>query len=205
MTRRTEQTEFFEQGGVEAVPHLVPEVSLARELAEAISSGEAVPGSGWVAGVSAALAASLVAKAAARSEGWTDAVGARAQAIELRDRLLALAQQDALAYERALTSLERRDSGLARALARAAEVPLAIGEAAADASLLAAEAADRADGSARADAAAAACLAAGAAQAASRLVEINLATMADDDRLARARRAADAASEAAQRALAAEV
>ena len=91
--------------------------ALARELAERISSEEAVPGSGWVAGVSAALAASLVAKTAARSDGWSEADGARAQAIELRDRLLALAQQDALAYERALTSLERRDTGLARALA----------------------------------------------------------------------------------------
>jgi methenyltetrahydrofolate cyclohydrolase len=177
---------------------------LARELAEAISSGEAVPGSGWVAAVSAALAAALVAKTAARSEGWSDSAGARAQATELRDRLLALAQQDALAYERALSSLERRDSGLARALGKAADVPLAIAETAADAALLAAEAAERADGSARADAAAAACLAGGAAQAGLRLVEVNLATAADDDRLARARRAAEAASEAAQRALAAE-
>ena len=179
--------------------------TLARELAERISSGEAVPGSGWVAGASAALAAALVAKSAARSEGWSDAEGARAQALDLRDRLLALAQQDALAYERALTSLERRDSGLARALARAAEVPLTICEAAADTALLAAEAAERADGAATADAAAAACLAAGAAQAASRLVEINLATLADDERLTRARLAAEAASDAAQRALAAEV
>jgi methenyltetrahydrofolate cyclohydrolase len=179
--------------------------TLAHELAERISSEEAVPGSGWVAGVSAALAAALVAKSAARSEGWGEAEGARAQAIDLRDRLLALAQQDALAYERALTSLERRDSGLARALARAAEVPLAIGEAATDAAMLAAEAAERADGAAKADAAAAACLAAGAAQAASRLVEINLSTLADDDRLTRARLAAEAASDAAQRALAAEV
>jgi formiminotetrahydrofolate cyclodeaminase len=179
--------------------------TLAHELAERISSEEAVPGSGWVAGVSAALAAALVAKSAARSEGWSDAEGARAQAIDLRDRLLALAQQDALAYERALTSLERRDSGLARALARAAEVPLAIGEAATDAAMLAAEAAERADGAAKADAAAAACLAAGAAQAASRLVEINLSTLADDERLSRARLAAEAASDAAQRALAAEV
>jgi formiminotetrahydrofolate cyclodeaminase len=179
--------------------------TLAHELAERISSEEAVPGSGWVAGVSAALAAALVAKSAARSEGWSDSEGARAQAIDLRDRLLALAQQDALAYERALTSLERRDSGLARALARAAEVPLAIGEAATDAAMLAAEAAERADGAAKADAAAAACLAAGAAQAASRLVEINLSTLADDDRLTRARLAAEAASDAAQRALAAEV
>jgi hypothetical protein len=84
------------------------ERSLARELAEAISSGEVVPGSGWVAAVSAALAAALVAKAAKRSEGWSESAGARAQAIELRDRLLALAEQDALAYETALTSLERQ-------------------------------------------------------------------------------------------------
>lgn len=181
------------------------EAALARELAEALSSGEAVPGSGWVAGTSAALAASLVAKSAKRSEGWSDSAGARAQAIELRDRLLALAAQDARAYERALTALERRDSGLARALAKAAEVPLAIGETAADAALLAAEAAERADGSARADAAAASCLAAGAAQAAARLVEVNLATVVDDERLGRARRAAEAAAEAAERALAAEI
>src|SRR5215218_8707180 len=138
------------------------ERSLAHELAETISSGDAVPGSGWVAAVSAALAAALVAKTAKLSEGWSESAGARAQAIELRDRLLALAQQDALAYERALTALERRDSGLARALTKAAEVPLAIGEAAADAALLAAEAAERADGPNRADAAAASCLAAGA-------------------------------------------
>jgi formiminotetrahydrofolate cyclodeaminase len=180
------------------------ERALARELAEAISSGEVVPGSGWVAAVSAALAAALVAKAATRSDGWSESAGARAQAIELRDRLLALAEQDALAYETALTSLERRDSGLARSLAKAAEVPLTIGEAAADAALLAAEAAECADGSARADAAAAACLAAGASQAARRLVEVNLATGPEDDRLARANQAADGALEAAQRALAAE-
>ena len=72
----------------------------ARELAELISSTEAVPASGWVAGVSAALAAALVAKAAARSEGWSDAAGARAQALDLRDRLLELAAQDARAYDR---------------------------------------------------------------------------------------------------------
>ena len=54
-------------------------------------------------------------------------------------------------------------------------------------------------------AAAAAFLAEAAVRASANLVEINLATVADDDRLARARRAAEAASEAAQRALAAEV
>jgi formiminotetrahydrofolate cyclodeaminase len=180
-------------------------VADARELAELISSDEAVPASGWVAGVSAALAASLVAKVAARSEGWSDAAGARAQALDLRDRLLALAAQDSKAYERALTALERRDSGLAQALAKAAEVPLELAETAADTALLAADAAERADGAARADAAAAACLAAGTARAAARLVEVNLSSGADDEWVARAKRAADAADEAARQALSAEL
>ena len=82
-------------------------VENAHELAERISSSEAVPGSGWVAGVSAAFAAALVAKSASRSEGWSGAEGARAQALELRDRLLALAAQDAKAYEQALTARRR--------------------------------------------------------------------------------------------------
>ena len=174
----------------------------AHELAKAVSSSEAVPGSGWVAGVSAALAAALVAKVASRSDGWSGAEGARAQALGLRDRLLALAGQDALAYERALTALERRDASLERALVRAAEVPLAIAETAADVAQLAAEAAEAADGAERADASAAAALASGAARAAERLVAVNLVTLQEDERLGRAKRAAEAASDAAGRALA---
>jgi formiminotetrahydrofolate cyclodeaminase len=180
------------------------ETQSAHELAERISSGEAVPGSGWVAGVSSAFAAALVAKSALRSEGWSGAEGARAQALELRDRLLALAGQDARAYEHALAALDRRDSGMARALAKAADVPLAIAEASVDVAMLAAEAAEAADGAARDDASAAAVLAAGSARAAVRLVEINLVTMEEDERLARAMRAADAAADAAKRALAVE-
>jgi methenyltetrahydrofolate cyclohydrolase len=183
----------------------MPLTDQAHELAEAISSAEAVPGSGWVAGVSAGLAAALVAKSAARSESWSGSEGARAQALELRDRLLALAGQDARAYERALTALERRDSGLGRALTKAADVPLAIAETAADVALLAAEAAERGDGSARADASAAAFLAAGAARAAARLVEVNLASVAEDERVRRAHRAAEAGDDAAKSALAAEL
>lgn len=181
----------------------MPEAELAHELAELIASEEAVPGSGWVAGASAAFAAALVAKAAARSEGWSEAAGARAQAVALRDRLLALAGQNALAYETARTALEERDSNLARALAKSAEVPLAISETAADTALLAAEAAVRADGPSQADASAAAALAAGAANAAVRLVEINLATLPGDERLERARRAAEIADRAAKQAVAA--
>jgi formiminotetrahydrofolate cyclodeaminase len=178
-----------------------PETTQAHELAALVSSADAVPGSGWVAGISAALAAALVAKAAARSDGWSGAEGARAQALELRDRLLALAGQDVRAYETALTALERRDANLARALVKAAEVPLTIAETAADVAAVAAEAAVCADGAARADASAAAALAAGAARAAVKLVEVNLATGSDDERLGRAERAAEAAADAAKRAL----
>lgn len=175
-----------------------------HELAESVSSAGAVPGSGWVAGVAGGLAAALVVKVASRSEGWAGADGARAQALELRDRLLALAGQDARAYDRALTALDRRDAGLQRALVRAAEVPLQIAETAADVAELAAHAAEAADGAERADASAAAALASGAARAAERLVEVNLVTLQEDERLGRARRAADAASDAAGRALAAQ-
>ena len=175
------------------------------ELAELISSAEAVPASGWVAGVSASFAAALVVKAASRSEGWSDAAGARAQAVDLRDRLLALAVQDAQAYESALDALERREHDLGGALATAADVPLALAEAAADVALLAADATERADGAARADAAAAAALAAGAARAAAKLVAINLSTQPGDERIAAAERAVDTADDAARQALVAEI
>lgn len=177
----------------------------ARDLAELISSADAVPASGWVAGVSAALAAALVAKAASRSEGWSGASGAGAQAGDLRDRLLELSAQDARAYESALEALERRDTGLAEALAAAADVPLALAETSADVALLAAQAAECADGATRADAAAAAALAAGAARAASKLVEVNLSTTPGDERIAAAARAVEIAEDAARAALGSEI
>jgi formiminotetrahydrofolate cyclodeaminase len=180
-------------------------VADAFELAELISGPDAVPASGWVAGVSAAFAAALVAKAATRSEGWSDSAGARAQAVDLRDRLLALAAQDAEAYASALDALERREHDLAGALASAADAPLALAGAAADVALLAADATERADGASRADAAAAAALAAGAARAAAKLVAINLSTRPGDERIAAAQRAVEAADDAARQALAAEI
>jgi formiminotetrahydrofolate cyclodeaminase len=180
-------------------------VTDARELAELISAADPVPASGWVAGVSASFAAALVAKAAGRSEGWSDSAGARAQAVDLRDRLLALATRDAEAYETALDALKRREHDLAPALAVAAEVPLALAEAAADVALLAADATERADGASRADVAAAAALAAGAARAAAKLVAINLSTQPGDERIASAERAVEAAEDAARQALAAEI
>jgi formiminotetrahydrofolate cyclodeaminase len=180
-------------------------VTDARELAELISSADAVPASGWVAGVSASFAAALVAKAAVRSDGWSDSAGARAQAVDLRERLLELAVEDARAYETALDALQQPDHSLAPALFVAAEVPLALAEAAADVAILAADATERADGASRADAAAAAALAAGAARAAAKLVAINLSTQPGDERVAAAERAVEAADDAARQALAAEI
>jgi formiminotetrahydrofolate cyclodeaminase len=177
----------------------------ARELAELISSSEAVPGSGWVAGITAAFAAALVAKAASRSDGWSGAPGARSQAADLRDRLLELSAKNALVYESALDALEQPGSDLADALAEAADVPLALAETAADVALLAASAAECADGPSRPDAAAAAALAAGAARAAAKLISVNLAMMPGDERLTAAERAVEAADDAARSAFASEI
>jgi formiminotetrahydrofolate cyclodeaminase len=177
----------------------------ARELAELISSSEAVPGSGWVAGITAAFAAALVAKAASRSDGWSGAPGARSQAADLRDRLLELSAKNALVYESALDALEQPGSDLADALAEAADVPLALAETAADVALLAASAAECADGPSRPDAAAAAALAAGAARAAAKLISVNLAMMPGDERLATAERAVEAADDAARSAFVSEI
>ena len=177
----------------------------ARELADLISSPDAVPASGWVAGVTAALGAALVAKVAARSEGWSGAAGAQAQAADLRDRLLDLSAHDARAYEAALDALDDPGAGLAEALAVSAEVPLAIAEASADVALLASSAAECADGPCRPDAAAAAALAAGAARAAAKLIAVNLATAPGDERIAAADRALETAEDAARAAFVSEM
>ncbi len=71
----------------------------------------------------------------------------------------------------------------------AAEVPLAIAEAAASAAALARDVAAAGKPGLRGDALAGADIAAGAARAAARLVEINLEGAAGDPRLARAREA----------------
>lgn len=159
------------------------------------------PGGGAAAAVAAAMAASLVAMAARLSDDWQESGGIVAQASSLADRLASLAETDADVYTESLITLdhrdeippERRDYVLGEALARAAEAPLAIAEAAADVALLAAEAAERADPRLRPDAEVAAALAAAAAQAAARLVEVNLSTTRDDARVVDARTAAEAA------------
>jgi formiminotetrahydrofolate cyclodeaminase len=142
-------------------------------------------------------------------DSWQDAPAVATQALAVMDRVTPLAGVDAAAWEVALVALKDANRGdnapdgdaLERTLDAAAAVPLEIAEAGADAAELAALAADRGEGSFRADAAAAAVLAAAGARAAAHLVEINLGVRPGDERLARARANEKAATAAAARAL----
>lgn len=182
------------------------------DLLDELASEAPTPGGGSAAAIAVAMAAGLVAMAARLSRAeWPEAGGAIAQAEALRVRVAPLAQRDAEAYEQALAALrppkelepEARDAVIGEALSRAAEVPLAIAEAAADVAELAAVVAEKGNPAVRPDAAAAALFAEAGARTAANLVAVNLATTEDDPRARRAREAAAAASAAAGAALAA--
>ena len=153
------------------------------------------PGGGAAAGVGCALGAAL-AEMAARFAGLDDAA---ARAAGLRAEALALADADLTAYAPVLAALRlpAGDPGRAEALSSAqsaaADVPLAIAEAASAVAVLAREVAAAGKRGLRGDALAGADLAAGAARAAARLVAINLEG-ADDPRTARARAAVERAA-----------
>jgi formiminotetrahydrofolate cyclodeaminase len=178
-----------------------------RELLDAAGAADPTPGGGSIAAVTAACAAGLVTMAARNSTDWEGAGGVAAQAATLRRRLEELAPANDEAYERALAALHRpkepdsgsRDLALGESLERAAAIPLAIAEVAANVAELAAVAAEEGDPQTRADAAAAAMLALGATRAAAHLVEINLGVREADERRLRANRfAADAAAAGAR-------
>jgi formiminotetrahydrofolate cyclodeaminase len=187
----------------------LPDLS-TRELLDLLASEERIPASGSSAALVVAMAAALIAKAArlSRSE-WLEAGGAVAQADTLRARALSLAQSDAVAYEDALTTLreiekiapDRRDAAIQDALARSAEIPLLISQTACDVSLLAADVAEAGNPELGADAAVAAVLAGAAARAAGHLVEVNLASVPEDQRAARGEVFAAKAASAARRAV----
>jgi len=190
-------------------PDHLPDLSI-REVLVLLASDERVPAGGSGAALVVAIAAGLVAKAArlSRSE-WLEAGGAVAQADTLRARALSLAQSDAVAYEDALATLagieqiapDRRDAAIQDALARSAEIPLLISQTACDVSVLAADVAEAGNPEVGADAAVAALLAGAAARAAGHLVEVNLATVPEDERAARGEVFASKAASNARRAL----
>lgn len=169
-----------------------------------------VPGAGPAVALTTATAAALVAMVARFSRGsWTEAGTTVAQAEALRRRAIQLAREDGDALEEFLAArdtsveprVEMRDFHLGRTLERAADVPLAIAETACDVALLAAHAAERGDGEVRADAVTAVLLAHGAARAAAHLVEVNLTSGAEDERVRRVRDLARTAAVAAEQAV----
>jgi formiminotetrahydrofolate cyclodeaminase len=181
-----------------------------QEFCDTVAAETSAPGGGSVAAVTASLAASLTGMVARFStEQWEDAAGAVAQAEALRARLLPLAEEDARAYENFLLALrlpkevdeEVRDAAIGDALSRAADVPLAIAEAALDTATLAAELADRGNPNLQGDAATAVFLSEAAIRASANLVEINLATREGDERLDRARDLVETARRISRRVL----
>ena len=177
---------------------------------ERVASPNDPLGGGSAAAVVVGIAAALVGMAARASSDWNEAAGAIVQADELRSRSAPLAQADADAYADARETLrqrstlepESRDETIRKALAVAAEVPLLIAATACDVTALAAHVAENGAGEIRGDAAVAAVLAAAAARAAANLVQVNLATMPDDERLRRAHRLVSESAAHARRALA---
>ena len=145
------------------------------------------------------------------SRDWEDAPGVAAQASAISERATALAQTDGVVWDEALVALRdaeaappddpRRDFALEQKLEAAAAAPLEIASLGADATALAALAAEHCDATYRADVAAAAALAAGGATAAAHLVRVNLGVRADDPRLARALQSEEAAHDIAERLL----
>jgi methenyltetrahydrofolate cyclohydrolase len=167
-----------------------------QELCESVAGQTSAPGGGSVAAIVTAFAASLTAMAARfATNHWEDAPGAVAQAEALRARVLPLAEEDARAYESFLLARRMskdfdpqvRDAAIGEALSRAADVPLAIAEAALDVASLAAELVERGNPNIRGDAATAVLLSEAAVRATANLVEINLGTREGDERIERAR------------------
>jgi formiminotetrahydrofolate cyclodeaminase len=182
-----------------------------EELLDQFARETRVPGAGPAAALMTAAAAALVAMAARFSrDSWTEAGTTVAQAEALRRRALKLARDDADALDAFLAArdpsieprLEARDFQLGQTLDRAADVPLAIAETACDVALLALHTANYGEGDVRADAVAAALLAHGASRAAAHLVDVNLASGEEDERVRRVHEAVKNAGAAAQQATA---
>jgi formiminotetrahydrofolate cyclodeaminase len=156
-----------------------------------IASAEPEPASGSVAAVAVAMAAGLVAMAARLAHGWPKAseVIERAEAVRSRMAKLALADADAYAKVTEALRLPRgspsRTAEVEKALSGAADVPLAVAEAAAEVAVLAKLVAAEGNERLRGDALVAAELAGAGARGAAQLVAINLAGR-DDPRVRRA-------------------
>jgi methenyltetrahydrofolate cyclohydrolase len=181
-------------------------------LLDVVATTDPAPGGGSSAAIAAALAAALLEMSSSLElarENPPDEIGqdVPGRASELRERMLALADQDLSSYAGVLDVLrlpaghpERADR-LAGAFSDASQAPVAIAEGAAELAGLLARVTLVSDPAVRGDALAGVLIAEAAAAAAASLVEINLAGRDDAD-LARARDARRRANEAREDALA---
>lgn len=201
---------------------------LSRPLSDvlgAFASQHELAGGGPAAALTAAAAAALTAKVARGSRAtWIEAGGAIAHAESLRMQAQALIERDAEAYREASSARLRHERsaryGVAgpalvsaapapaererlagEALTHAADLSLAIADAASEIAQLAAVVARNCPSSLRPDALTAVVLAEAAACGAARLVEDNRRLAADDPRRAASAEAAEAALEARRRVL----
>jgi formiminotetrahydrofolate cyclodeaminase len=147
------------------------------DFLDAVGERTPAPASGAATAVTGALAAAL-AELAAR---FADDEEAFCRARVLRDRLTALADDDAEAY--AAFMAERSDENRNRTI----EIPLAMAEAAAEVAELAARVERQLGAAVAGDAAAAATLARAVVRTAAELVEVNVRGDETDERLQRAR------------------
>lgn len=148
-----------------------------REFLELIAQRSPAPGGGAAAAVTVSLAVGLVSMAAAFSPELAEGDRLAEDTRQLRQRIAALADADAAAYQD-LMSARAGSAGpraLREALHRATAVPLEIAECGAQAARAAARLAEHGREQLRGDAATGAFLAEAAVRAAARLVEINAA------------------------------
>jgi formiminotetrahydrofolate cyclodeaminase len=165
-------------------PDRLASLSLA-DLLTRVGERSAAPGGGAAVATTVAMAAALCAMAARFSDHTLDGAGQRAETAEvLVGRALALADADGAAYGAVLAARQdpdRTPEQLRAALEEASDVPLEVAEigarVAATAQLLAAQGNPNLAG----DVAVAQQLAVAAVAAATRLVEINLGQLPNED------------------------
>jgi formiminotetrahydrofolate cyclodeaminase len=157
-----------------------------------LASADPAPAGGSVAAVAVAMAAGLVSKAARLAHEWPKASDIVERAEALRSRMATLALADVDAYAKVIEALRLPSTSPSRAveveaaLSGAADVPLAVAEAAAEVAMLAALVAQEGNDRLRGDAVMAGELAEAAARGAAELVTINLDGR-DDPRVRRAK------------------
>ena len=175
----------------------------------ALASAAPAPGGGAAAALSVAIGAGLCAMAARLSTRQLDkaAAGQLTTEVERIGRAAAsLMQADAEAYTRVISAMRSsagddpaaRELAVAAALSAAADVPMQIAELGAETAGLAGRLAAGGNPALRGDAVAAALLAEAGTRSAAALVKINLASLPEDERHARAKSLVAEAASAAQ-------